>query len=278
MDAHSMSRLPSVSVSIRPSLVTRGYNLVGFARAAGVQTVTLDLSTGLAKQLAVRQSVPPVPASAVWLGNPWLGLWNSAVHRERLGKLVSLLDPPAVAVDLDPTSSGLIRPASLIERVELTRRLVGRNRSVLVTIRAAQVLGGRRHLSDLTAFRHLAEEWDLGVALDLTGSLDATWEAEAAVFRLGNHLRLLRIPTSATDRLAVGQARVIARALGAAMDQSVPPEVTLSPSVPLLWAMSDRARAEAAAKSVLAIQSRVENVSAQRAQFLNQNLWPNLRG
>ena len=278
MDAHSMSRLPSISVSIRPSLLMRGYDLVGFAGAAGVQTVTLDLSSGLSKQLAFRQAIPLVPTSAVWLGNPWLGLWNAAHHRERLGDLVKLLDPPAVAVDLDPANGSLIRPATLIERVELTRRLVGRERSLLVTIRASQVLGGRRHLSDLTALRHLAEEWDLGVALDLTGSLDATWEAEAAVFRLGNHLRLLRIPTTATDRLAVGQERVIARALGAAMDQSVPPEVTLSPTVPVLWMMSDRARAEATAKSVMAIQSRVESMSSQRARFLNQKLWPNLRG
>lgn len=278
MDAHTMSRLPSISVSIRPSLLTRGYDLVGFAGAAGVQTVTLDLSSGLAKQLAFRQAIPLVPTSAVWLGNPWLGLWNATQHRERLANLVKLLDPPAVAVDLDPASGSLVRPSTLIERVELTRRLVGRDRSVLVTIRAAQVLGGRRHLSDLTAFRHLAEEWELGVALDLTGSLDATWEAEAAIFRLGNHLRLLRIPTRATDRLAVGQDRVIARALSAAMDQSYPPEVTLSPSVPIVWAMSDRARAEATAKSVLAIHSRVESFSSQRAQFLKQNLWPNLRG
>jgi hypothetical protein len=278
MDAHTMSRLPSISVSIRPSLLTRGYDLVGFAGAAGVQTVTLDLSAGLSKQLAFRQAIPLVPTSAIWLGNPWLGLWNATHHRERLGDLVRLIDPPAVAVDLDPSSGGLIRPATLIERVEQTRRLVGRDRSVLVTIRAEQLLGGRRHLSDLTAFRHLAEEWELGVALDLTGSLDATWEAEAAVFRLGNHLRLMRIPTTATDRLAVGQSRVIARALGAAMDQSYPPEVTLAPSVPLLWAMSDRARAEATAKSVLAIHSRVENVSSQRAHFLRHNLWPNLRG
>ena len=56
----------------------------------------------------------------------------------------------------------------------------------------------------LGALRHFAEEWDLGVALDLTGRLDPTWEAEAAVTRLGQRLQLLRVRDTAPSRNAVG--------------------------------------------------------------------------
>jgi len=133
-------------------------------------------------------------------------------------------------------------------------------------------------LAELTALRHLAEEWDLGIALDLTDTVDPTWEAEAAVFRLGNHLRLLRVPTCALDRFAIGKDRVISRAVAAAIDQGMPPEIALVPTVPLIQVASRRAKLANVDRAVEAIENRVASMKAQRAQFLDQGLWPNLRG
>jgi hypothetical protein len=47
--------------------------------------------------------------------------------------------------------------------------------------------------------RHIAEEWDLGVVLDLTNEVDSNWEAEAAVMRLGDRLRMVRFTAPAGD-------------------------------------------------------------------------------
>jgi hypothetical protein len=57
------------------------------------------------------------------------------------------------------------------------------------------------------------------VALDLTGRLDPTWEAEAAVTRLGQRLQLLRVRDTSPSRNAVGLDRVACRALHAALDR-----------------------------------------------------------
>lgn len=272
------SRLPTISVSARPSLGFRGNSPHRVAVAAGVDKVCLDLSSSLSKQLLFRQGAPTDPVTTVWLGNPWVGLWSSPSDLRRLGLAIRRLDPAAVAFDLESPAECLPSPVVVIQRLRQAQQLAGQHRRLLLAIRAPQLLGGRRHLADLTALRHLAEEWDLGVALDLAGSLDPTWEAEAAVVRLGNHLQLLRISTEATDRLAVGRSRVVARALGAALELSVPPEIALLPTVPLIRAGSARARAEATARAVAAIRARVARVSTQRAQFLNQDLWQNLRG
>jgi hypothetical protein len=82
----------------------------------------------------------------------------------------------------------------------------------------------------LGALRHFAEEWDLGVALDLTGRLDPTWEAEAAVTRLGQRLQLLRVRDTTPSRNAVGLDRVACRALHAALDRESPLMVAVASS------------------------------------------------
>lgn len=272
------SRLPTISVAARPSLGFRSNAPHRIAAAAGLDKICLDLSTILSKQLLFRQGAPADPVTTVWLGNPWVGLWSGPSDVRRLSQSVRQLNPAAVAFDLECPANSLPAPVVVIQRMRQAHLLAGQQRRLLLAIRAPQLLGGRRHLADLTALRHLAEEWDLGIALDLVGNLDPTWEAEAAIVRLGNQLRLLRISTEATDRLAVGRSRVVARALGAALDLSVPPEIALLPTVPLIRAASARARAESTARAVAAIRARVARVSTQRAQFLNQDLWPNLRG
>ena len=67
------------------------------------------------------------------------------------------------------------------------------------------------------------------MAIDLSGQFDPTWEAEAAVARLGARLVMLRINASAPSRAAVGRDRVACRALHAAMERDLPLEVAVAP-------------------------------------------------
>jgi len=89
---------------------------------------------------------------------------------------------------------------------------------VVVGLPSTALKGGRPHLVQLGAIRRFAEEWDISVAVDLAGQFDPTWEAEAAVARLGERLGLLRISASAPSRAAVGRDRVACRALHAVID------------------------------------------------------------
>jgi hypothetical protein len=278
MDVHSLSRVPTLSVALRPLPLPRLAALARLANRAGIPRISAEAGLFVPSRLIDRRAQPGVPVGSVWLGDPWRGLGAGPAQRERLAAWVRQLDPLLVALDLDRPTGTSSKPTGLIARVEQTRQLLGPDRRVLLALRSCHLLGGRRHLAELTALRHLAEEWDLGFALDLTCGLDPTWEAEAAIIRLGGHLRLLRIKTAATHRLAVGEDRVVARALGAAMEQAIPPEVALVATVPLVLMGSERAKVEATVTAAAVIKSRAAKASTQRAHFLSQDVWPGLRG
>ena len=59
---------------------------------------------------------------------------------------------------------------------------------IVLGLPSTALKGGRPHLVQLGGIRRFAEEWDLTVAVDLSGQFDPTWEAEAAVARLGERL------------------------------------------------------------------------------------------
>lgn len=260
-----------------PALVWVG-ELARIAAAADIPALSLDLGSPFARLLVSHQSLPAMRVTCIWLGNPWADVWPGPPPAGRLLDLCLRLNPESFALDLPGAAGFVASPTAVIKRIEQTRQHFGREQRLLVAIRGRHLAGGRQHLTQLTALRHLAEEWDFGLALDLARNVDPTWEAEAAVIRLGNRLQHIRVPTSATSRHAVGPARVIARAIAAAMERAVPPEVALVPSVPLLGAGSSRAKADAVTNAAAALASRVVKIKAQRSQFLDQGLWPNLRG
>ena len=64
-----------------------------------------------------------------------------------------------------------------------------------IGIRGASIQRGHEQLRQLQMLRHAAEEWDLDLALDLTGEVPHYLEAEAAILRLIGRLTLVRIPS-----------------------------------------------------------------------------------
>jgi hypothetical protein len=108
----------------------------------------------------------------------------------------------------------------------------------------------------LGTIRRFAEEWDLSIALDLSGRFDPTWEAEAAVARIGERLTLLRMPMSAPSRAAVGRDRVACRALHAAIDRSPTLDVALSTSRPMPFPVTPRAAANGARRAAQYVEDR----------------------
>lgn len=246
-------RLPIPLVAIAYS--TRGSLMPAWlcqhvAADAGLGVLDVDATSVGAAWLAKRggRSAAYVPAATIWtpaeqLGSPQFAALQNALIARQSGSL-----PTTVFV------------ASSLQHRDLSRQLqpvlLGQMASPLIGLTTSRLRGGRPHLVQLGALRRFAEEWDLGLALDLTGRLDPTWEAEAAVTRLGPRLRLIRVRDSAPSRTAVGLDRVACRAIHAALDREHPLTVALASSRTTPLPMTPRAAAAAARRASEYVQER----------------------
>jgi hypothetical protein len=98
------------------------------------------------------------------------------------------------------------------------RDAVPNSTRVALAVRPRNPEAGRAHLSRLSLLRNYAEEWDLDLALDLSGPMDWLWEAEAAVTRLASRLRLLRIIDPLPPLDSHTRSRLMQRTLAACAD------------------------------------------------------------
>lgn len=201
------------------------------ATLAGVDGLDVDAMSALGAWLAARLAGAEemeLPIRAIWIP---AGEFQSARSR-RLVETITERQPDAHPRVVATLTAG----TSLYE---VTRHLkiggwLSQSLDVVLGLPSAVLKGGRPHLVQLGGIRRFAEEWDLAVAVDLSGQFDPTWEAEAAVARLGERLTILRINASAPSRAAVGRDRVACRALHAAMDRDHELDIAVVPvkSVP----------------------------------------------
>ena len=196
------------------------------AAAAGADGLDVDATTTLGRWLAAKLAAardPHLPVRTLWLPagdlqSPDSGrLIENFSNRQSAAGLSVIAALPAGATLQNLTAYLAFRG----ERVQSPPIVIGLPSTVLK--------GGRPHLVQLGGIRRFAEEWDLSVAIDLSGQFDPTWEAEAAVSRLGERLSILRINASSPSRAAVGRDRVACRALHAAMDRDQFLEIAVAP-------------------------------------------------
>jgi hypothetical protein len=225
-----MTRLiPSSSIAVtlstkRAVLPARMVHQV--ATLAGADGLDVDATNALGRWLATRLAATNganVPVRTLWV--PAGELQSSASRR--------LVEDIADRQSDDRLTVVATLPAGATFH-ELTTQLGGsagifQSLPVVLGLPSTALKGGRPHLVQLGGIRRFAEEWDLSVAIDLSGQFDPTWEAEAAVSRLGERLSILRIKASAPSRAAVGRDRVACRALHAAMDRDHFLEVAIAP-------------------------------------------------
>ena len=133
---------------------------------------------------------------SVWVPDRIEG-WLAA---KRMGRLTAFLTSGSrvdgVAHDR-PAAIGRIGAGSTIG-ADLRKHLTRQRRTSVrfaLGIRGSRIHRGHDQLVQLTALRHMAEEWDLDLALDLSGDVPHYLEAEAAVLRLLPRLTMVRIPT-----------------------------------------------------------------------------------
>jgi len=201
------------------------------ATMAGVDGLDVDATTGLGRWLAGRLAAADpadMPVRTLWIPASELQSYANRRLIENIADRQS--NAPLFIVATLPAGTTLH---------ELTAHLAlasGAYQSLPMALGlpSTALKGGRPHLVQLGGIRRFAEEWGLPVAIDVSGQFDPTWEAEAAVARLGERLSILRINASAPSRAAVGRDRVACRALHAAMDRDHFLEVAVAPvkSVP----------------------------------------------
>ncbi len=117
---------------------------------------------------------------------------------------------------------------------ELTRRTGGVVRLAL-SVQAESLVRQADYLDRITSIRRTVEEWDMDIALDLTGSVSPRWESEAAVAKLLPRLTLLRIEPwlnrdGTPDRSPKGQ--LAARTVAMLADQGYTGIISLYPFSP----------------------------------------------
>jgi hypothetical protein len=204
---------PRFAVSSRSTPLLGCDDLVRVADAAAVDGVDLDLTgSSLRKHFAHVDRLPGLEGV--------LSLWLPSSSEFSAGSSVNGGIPEGSVVVVDEergsTPNGKVQLAAATRMREL---LPGSTR-VALAVRPRNPDAGRAHLTRLTFLRNVAEEWDLDLALDLSGPVDWLWEAEAAVFRLAPRLRLLRIVFPLPTLDAQTRSRLTQRTIAASIDAS----------------------------------------------------------
>ncbi len=209
------------------------------------ESLDIDLARPLAGGIgfAHRPESQAIPPAVLWVPGGAESAPESVVRLPVVARW--LPTAPVLVVDLPHHSAEQM--TAIAEAYRLAERVARDSTDcpVAVGLRACHLAGGRRHLANLTLLRRRAEEWGLSIALDLTGSFDPLWEAEAAVLRLGGRLAVVRISSRANLPSAVNLDRVARRAVRAAIEQRRDVRVSIEPDVRWWQRRSARALADA---------------------------------
>lgn len=249
-------RVPGSSIAV--SFSTRGVLMPAWmvqhvATVANVDGIDVDATTPVGAWLAARSGTserPFVPVRTLWI--PADGFRSARIRR-----LIDTVTerqpdaPPLVVITL--VSGGTVRDLARSFQPGWT---AVQARRLAIGLPSIALRGGRPHLVQLGGIRRFAEEWDLSIAVDLSGRFDPTWEAEAAISRVGDRLAVLRVTASAPSRAAVGRDRVACRALHAAIDRAEGLDVAVSSITPVPFSATPRGTARAAQRAAEYIEER----------------------
>jgi hypothetical protein len=179
---------------------------------------------------------------SVWIA----GMIAGPASRSRLLRLTTLLrgckDELGLRTIVIPRAAHLRRGSSIGPSIkEIVSDRSKTSARIAVGIRAIDFANDRRHLDELIATRRMAEEWDLDIALDLTGNVSSHWEAEAAIMRLLPRLTLVRLhPWVGSDGPGPSETRqaITARTIAMLVDQGYAGSISLVPRPAPWWTMT----------------------------------------
>lgn len=212
------------------------------ARAAGLDGIELDgsgwLSDVFGSHSNAAPGAPDIDVTALWLPRTPDGPFHGW-RQDRLVAAVHLLTeaaaPPRVVADRPLPNRGPLGNArqAAASPAFFTRlwSALPDNVRMTIALRPRQLAGGRDHLTEIAALRRFAEEWDLDVALDLSGPVDPRWEAEAAILRLMPRLQVIRFGPLTRGQWHGTEPRLATRVLSCAADLGYTGRISISAGV-----------------------------------------------
>ncbi|MEA2530429.1 MAG: hypothetical protein QOG89_2073 [Thermomicrobiales bacterium] len=202
---------PTFAVSSRSTPLLACDDLIQVARGAAVSGVDLDLTgSALRRRLTHAKSLSDL--------SDVLSTWIPPTNGSLDDLLARAWSPRGSLVVVDEERGSMPNGKRQLGAAIRLRGVVPASTRVALAIRPRNPEAGRAHLTRLALLRNLAAEWDLDLALDLSGPVDWLWEAEAAVYRLGPRLRLLRITFPLPTLDAHTRSRLTQRTLAASVD------------------------------------------------------------
>jgi hypothetical protein len=194
-----ISKRPTLVFGTSPGRLGGVGRGISIARETSLLALDLDLRTSWAipraqtLQLAAQNQT--IRIRSVWLPSAMFG----AFTQRRTEMLAGLLG--AAKQDFGLRSLVLPRHRDMAERHttihnlarEIAARKTGSDVRLVIGLQASDFRHDRWHLDQLAGIRRMAEEWDLDLALDLTGNVSLAWEAEAAVMRVLPRLTMVRL-------------------------------------------------------------------------------------
>lgn len=177
----------------------------------------------------------------------WItGVITGPGSRSRILRLTTLLrgckDDLGLRTIVIPRAAHLRRGSSIGPSIkDIVADRTKTSARIAVGIRALDFANDRRHLDELVATRRMAEEWDLDIALDLTGDVSLSWEAEAAIVRLMPRLTLVRLQCWIGGEGSGGapdQQAITLRTIAMLADQGYAGSISLVPRSLPWWSMT----------------------------------------
>jgi hypothetical protein len=195
----------------------------------------------LAVDLDMRHAwLPPTPSAIEALGHDRLvrirSVWLPAAMSgpllaQRLDRLTSFLSLAEARLGLRQVIiAGTTSSRGGTSILRIVRGGVGGNIRLAIGVRADRSINS---LTSTAHARRVAEEWDLDLALDISGPVPPGWEAEAAVMRMAPRLTLVRLcgwlPGASAD-VNESPTRIAARSIAMLADQSYSGLVSVVPT------------------------------------------------
>lgn len=182
---------------------------------------------------------PRLARTMIRIRSVWIpGMLSGAMSIQRTDRLMEFLagsrNDLGLRTIVIPRAAHIRRGSSMGPPIrELASDRSGANLRIAVGIRAIDLASERDHLEHLLSIRHLAEEWDLDVALDLTGHVPRDWEAEAAIIRLLPRLALIRMSPvigEGVNPRSITTQSIAARSVAILADQGYSGSISLAPA------------------------------------------------
>ncbi|MGH2560191.1 MAG: hypothetical protein ACRDJH_14105 [Thermomicrobiales bacterium] len=208
---------------------------ISTAHDAGALPLDIELTTALRRRrlgiTSWRQALMRPEVASVWIRATRIGPPSLALSTEMLSPPTICTPHQTICLQHDAIADPKGDLDDAVASAARLRASLEPSTRVALAVTPINPGGGREHLVRLQALRLRAAEWDVDLALDLTGKLDETWEAEAAMLRMSKRLAVIRLGYPPPNAPGSTKWKLVRRILSAAVDVEFSGVVAIAPTV-----------------------------------------------